>query len=190
MCRTQPGHLCFLPLSPGSSSAVAPRESRELCEGSRKPTFITTNNHASSAQTPTLHSLTTVTNRLNTIPKSYCCLQLLHAKVLLHFFFPSGAAIICHERGNYLVRFSFTNESVRMSKVESRNFINGDTAWKSSQHKRSPMCVFLKLTVYSHTQINQRERKKTHSTHIIIIYGVWREADVLNVSPKLRKHLP
>lgn len=47
------------------------------------------------------------------------------------------------------------------------------------------MCMFLQL-IMAYKSI----REKKNSTHIIIIYGVWREANVLNVSPKLRKHLP
>lgn len=138
MCRTRPGHLCFLPLSPGSSSAVAPRDSRGPCEASRQLTFIPINDHASSTQTPTLHLLTTVNNKLNTTPQFCCYLQL----ILLQAIF-SEVAITWGKRGNYLARFSFTNESLRMTKVESRNFINGDTAWKSLEHKKSLMFTFL-----------------------------------------------
>lgn len=166
MCRTQPGHLCFLPLSPGSSSAVAPRESRELCEGSRKPTFITTNNHASSAQTPTLHSLTTVTNRLNTIPKSYCCLQLLHAKVLLHFFFLQGLQL-------YVMKgvITLSGSPSPMNQWECLRWNRGISSMETrpervhSTRGHQCVCSWNLQYIHTHKSIGEREKKTFYSHH-------------------------
>lgn len=63
-----------------------------------------------------------------------------------------------------------------MTMVSCRYFIRGETACKKVARADSGVVTFVGL-------------KEKPRTYVIIVDGVWRQADVLDVPPQLRLHL-
>lgn len=86
------------------------------------------------------------------------------------------------EKPDYLARLAFTRFSVRMTMVSCRYFIRGETAckkvtWTDSGELELRGCSAI-------TRLGKKAR-----TYVVIVDGVRRQADVLDVPSQLRQHL-
>lgn len=84
---------------------------------------------------------------------------------------------------HYLVRFSFTRFSVRMTMVSCKYFMRGATAWKDTTLTHSYTCYC------SCKRLCYKVLLLKRTAYFVVVNGVWGEADVLDVSPQLRQHL-
>ena len=87
------------------------------------------------------------------------------------------------EQRLYLVRFSLTRFSLRMIIVSWRYFMRGEIAWKKVTHS------IYKCTVTDTQPTQEWKWWSAIVTYIVIVDGVRRQADVLDVPPQLRQHL-
>ncbi len=77
-----------------------------------------------------MQSITTLKSPIyleNMLPSINLCVKLL--------YYYSMSLLSLNEASNYLVRFSLTSDSLRMTRVSSRYFIRGATAWSSSSKR-------------------------------------------------------
>ncbi len=125
VCRIPPGRPCFPPKCPGSSAGAPPTDSAEPW-GAQQP-----ERSRSRTQWPPSHAVDYHFTEPNLLG-NYASKD----KSVCHYFYHySMSPLSLNEASNYLVRFSLTSDSLRMTRVSSRYFIRGATAWSSSSKR-------------------------------------------------------